>query len=235
MQAILAMDDKGGIGKGNRIPWKSSDDMQFFRLLTVGSTIVMGSETYKSLGKPLQDRRNVVISKTLKQEDHPGVEIHKDLDWADKDWICIGGAQLLKSAIYRNLVKSIYISRIPGDFDCDVKVEIPSNFELVTKFSPEGTTLLVEKWKRKRLAMGSNIQKATQSDFFFRAWLDSANETASVSVWYHATGDHNTSSESTESYIEESMSNLDMYWETGLDPMKNWEVIGKGIIRGWTS
>lgn len=235
MQAILAMDDKGGIGKGNRIPWKSSDDMQFFRLLTVGSTIVMGSETYRSLGKPLRDRHNVVISTTLKQEDHPCVKIYENLDWVDNDWVCIGGAKLLNSAIHRDLISSIYISRISGDFDCDVKLELPSNFELVVKFSPKGTSLVVEKWNRKGRPVGRNVQRSTQCDFFFRTWLDSDNETVSVSVWCHATGDRNASSESTESYIEESVRNLDMYQETRLDPTKNWEVIGKGRIRSWFS
>lgn len=61
---IAACDRNGAIGKGNTLPWKHRADMQMFKKLTTGGTVVMGSKTYLSMGaKPLPNRVNVVLTR----------------------------------------------------------------------------------------------------------------------------------------------------------------------------
>lgn len=74
--AILAMDWRGGIGLNNDLPWKLPNDLKRFRELTMGNVVIMGYNTYMSLGKPLDGRRNIVItSKATKAS---------DLGWPDE-------------------------------------------------------------------------------------------------------------------------------------------------------
>lgn len=61
---IWAASNDGFIGKGNNIPWNVPEDMQNFKSLTEGRTVVMGRKTWESLGsKPLPNRTNIVLSK----------------------------------------------------------------------------------------------------------------------------------------------------------------------------
>jgi dihydrofolate reductase len=59
---IAAVSKNDIIGNGNAIPWKLPTDLQNFRRLTNGGVVVMGRKTYESIGKPLPNRHNVVIS-----------------------------------------------------------------------------------------------------------------------------------------------------------------------------
>jgi len=60
---IVAVDKNGAIGKGGRLPWHYSADMRFFRETTTGNACVMGHKTWLTLGKPLKDRLNIVLSR----------------------------------------------------------------------------------------------------------------------------------------------------------------------------
>lgn len=59
---IVAVDFKNGIGKNNTIPWKNSEDMKHFKNITTGTTIIMGRRTFESIGKPLPNRINIIVS-----------------------------------------------------------------------------------------------------------------------------------------------------------------------------
>lgn len=59
---IAAMSTNRVIGNNNQLPWHYSEDLKHFKEITTGKTIVMGYNTYKSIGKPLPNRRNIVIS-----------------------------------------------------------------------------------------------------------------------------------------------------------------------------
>jgi len=65
---IVAVDEKGGIGKNNTLPWHLPDDLKRFAKLTKGNgnnAIIMGRKTYESIGKPLPGRVNIVMSQTI--------------------------------------------------------------------------------------------------------------------------------------------------------------------------
>ena len=90
---IVAMDRNYAIGKGSKLPWHYPADLKFFKQTTIGNVVVMGTNTYQSIGKPLPDRLNVVISRS----GHDGVppQIMK-LDSVDE-------VVTLSKYIYRNV------------------------------------------------------------------------------------------------------------------------------------
>src|SRR5260370_8138108 len=67
---IVAVDRNGAIGKSGRLPWHYSADMKFFRETTTGNTCVMGHKTWLTLGRPLKDRLNIVLTRQSEIEPH---------------------------------------------------------------------------------------------------------------------------------------------------------------------
>jgi dihydrofolate reductase len=70
-QAIVAMSQNRVIGAGNKIPWHLPEDFRWFKQKTSGHVVIMGRKTFESLGKPLPNRINIVLTR------HPG-RLRKD-------------------------------------------------------------------------------------------------------------------------------------------------------------
>ena len=60
---VAAVGENGVIGRAGALPWRLKSDMQHFRRLTLNRPVVMGRKTYDSIGKPLKDRTNIVITR----------------------------------------------------------------------------------------------------------------------------------------------------------------------------
>lgn len=60
---VVAIADNGVIGRNGRLPWRLKSDMRHFRALTMGRPVVMGRKTFLSIGKPLDGRTNIVVSR----------------------------------------------------------------------------------------------------------------------------------------------------------------------------
>ena len=121
MNIIVAIDDEYGIGKDGKIPWKNSQDLKFFRKTTLESNVIMGRKTFESIGRPLPQRRNIVISSTLKNIE--GVEIVKNLNEAlelsQRKGFIIGGESIYRQALKHIEIDKIYVSKIKRNYDCD--------------------------------------------------------------------------------------------------------------------
>jgi dihydrofolate reductase len=61
---VVAIADNGVIGRAGRLPWNLPDDLKHFRALTLGKSVLMGRRTFESIGRPLQGRQNIVMSRT---------------------------------------------------------------------------------------------------------------------------------------------------------------------------
>lgn len=98
VRMIVAMSLNGAIGKANSIPWHSKEDLLWFKEQTLGKVVVMGSNTWRSIGKPLPNRVNVVLSKSLKEQDMPdGVELYDSFDKIPyNEIVVIGGAEIYR-------------------------------------------------------------------------------------------------------------------------------------------
>jgi len=119
---IVAVAENGVIGIENRLPWHIPEDLQWFKRNTMGKPMIMGRNTFDSLGKPLPGRDHIVLSRSL-QYDHERVFVVASLDEAISvanqraaevgvdEIMVIGGEQIYRQAlpltekIYRTLVK----------------------------------------------------------------------------------------------------------------------------------
>ena len=101
---IAAVDRKGAIGKGGKLPWHYTADMKFFRETTTGHAVVMGRKTWVTIGKPLKNRLNIVLSRDSNIEPEESLVVLTDIDSVISfsaslatDLFVIGGAQIYES------------------------------------------------------------------------------------------------------------------------------------------
>jgi len=113
---VAAMDKNQVIGEDNKIPWTIPNEMKKFKQLTSGNTIVMGRKTFESIGKPLPDRNNVVLSTTMQPTE--GITVCRSIEDIPKNNIfVIGGSQVYKQAI--PLASKMYISYVKKKYKGD--------------------------------------------------------------------------------------------------------------------
>jgi dihydrofolate reductase len=98
---IWAQDKNSGIGKAGDLPWHISEDLKNFKLLTLGSVIVMGRKTWESLPfKPLPKRRNIVLSSQILTDIETYSSVENCITTLKQDGVeqifVIGGAQIYK-------------------------------------------------------------------------------------------------------------------------------------------
>jgi dihydrofolate reductase len=80
LSAIVAVDKHNAIGKDNQLPWHLPEDLKFFKRTTIGKPVLMGRNTYDSMGKPLKDRLNIVLSRQQELVLPDGVLLYHNLD-----------------------------------------------------------------------------------------------------------------------------------------------------------
>lgn len=119
---VVAIAENNAIGKNNQLLWHLPADLKHFKQITSGHTIIMGRKTYDSIGKPLPNRRNIVITRTPGLQ-IPGVEVKGSIEDAlalcsgEEEVFIIGGAEVYKSTI--DLADRIYLTRVHEYYDAD--------------------------------------------------------------------------------------------------------------------
>lgn len=116
---IAAVAKNGVIGSGNALPWRLPADMRRFRALTTGHSVIMGRKTWESIGGPLPDRQNLVVTR---QRDFraDGAIVKPSLDEALRaatfpaPVFCIGGGELYALALPR--ATTLHCTQIDQDF-----------------------------------------------------------------------------------------------------------------------
>ena len=115
---IAAVDRQGAIGKNGKLPWHYSADMKFFRETTTGHAVVMGRKTWLTLGKPLKNRLNLVLSRDSSLEPQESLLVLSDIDSVlslyeslTTDLYVIGGAQIYKAFLPR--IEKWIITEVP--------------------------------------------------------------------------------------------------------------------------
>ncbi len=129
IKLIVAVDLDGGIGKNGQMPWpRLKTDMKRFRELTTGYPVIMGRLTAESIGKPLPNRTNIVMSSTGivgKEWQHVAGDLQTALKMVrtvggiEDCWI-IGGGQIYDLVMRHKLLTQIHVTAIHGCYDCDV-------------------------------------------------------------------------------------------------------------------
>jgi len=129
---IVAISTNYAIGKDGKLPWHHSADLRFFKETTTGNAVVMGSNTWRSIGKPLPNRLNIVLSRSRALElpadvrklsdVNEVVALSKDLD---SDIYIIGGAKIFEA--FADLIDKWIVTVVPDEVD-DADTFIPENF-----------------------------------------------------------------------------------------------------------
>jgi len=119
---IAAMGKNRVIGKDNSLPWKLPADMRHFHDLTLGKPIIMGRKTYESIGKPLPNRTNIIITRDQNYNAEGCIVVHS-IDEAlkasegNEEVMVIGGAQIYKEILPK--ANKMYLTIIDADFEGD--------------------------------------------------------------------------------------------------------------------
>ena len=125
---IVAMAQNRVIGKDGKIPWHIPNDLKRFKSLTYGNAVLMGRKTFDSIGKSLDGRLNLVLSnkKQFTRNVYDDVRyssmfsvLHAYAIPRVNELFIIGGAQVYKEALERDLIDRIYLTQIHKDFDGD--------------------------------------------------------------------------------------------------------------------
>jgi dihydrofolate reductase len=118
---VVAIDRQGGIGVNNALPWRLPEDLAHFKRTTTGHPIIMGRKTFDSIGRPLPNRRNIVITRNPAWR-HDNVDAATSLAEAaaladGAEAFIIGGAQIFDGAL--PLTQKMIVTEIDKAFDCD--------------------------------------------------------------------------------------------------------------------
>ena len=129
---IVAVGKNNEIGKNNQLLWHIPEDLKNFKKITTGKTVIMGRNTYKSIGRALPNRTNIVLSRNFLETDEKVkedkkkyenettklefyddfqkvIEKYKDLK---EEIFIIGGGEIYKKSLEMGIIKRIYMSRV---------------------------------------------------------------------------------------------------------------------------
>ncbi len=119
---VVAMAEDRAIGLNNTMPWRLPDDLKLFKRITMGHPILMGRKTWRSLGRPLPGRQNIVLTRDM-DFDAPGATVIHSLQELDgmelqsEEVMVIGGAQIY--ALMLPLMSRLYVSEVHGNWPAD--------------------------------------------------------------------------------------------------------------------
>ena len=155
---IAALSQNNQIGLNNQMPWHLPEDLHYFKTVTTGHTVIMGRKTFESIGHPLPNRKNIVLTQnpnftpdgvqvihTLKE----ALELCQELP----EVFIIGGGEIYRA--FMPFATKLYLTLIPkviigdttfpdyqNDFRCTHTTPSKSSFE-------DGTTFSFTIWERK--------------------------------------------------------------------------------------
>ena len=129
---IVGISENYAIGRGGKLPWHYSADLKHFKETTMGGTIVMGSSTWRAIGRPLPGRQSIVLSRSeipdLLNEVILCHSVKQALERAERlngDIFIIGGAGVYES--FQDEIARWIVTRIPETID-DADVYMPLQF-----------------------------------------------------------------------------------------------------------
>ena len=121
---IVAMDEKRGIGKAGKLPWRLSSDLRRFRELTMGHHLIVGRKTFESIGKPLPGRQMIVVTRNAGFKPEGCLlagSVQDALSLAQRrgetEVFVIGGAEIYTQTL--DAADRIYLTQVHAEVDAD--------------------------------------------------------------------------------------------------------------------
>jgi dihydrofolate reductase len=153
---IVAISKNYAIGKDGKLPWHYSADLKFFKETTTGNAVVMGANTWRSIGRPLPNRLNIILTRSGKIDPPPDVlmfsESSKVLQLSksvDCDFYIIGGAKTYEA--FADVIEKWLVTCVPeyiDDADTSMPADFLDDFELEETIGLDGD-LTVRIMRRK--------------------------------------------------------------------------------------
>lgn len=140
MKIILAVDENWGIGKGNEMLFHLSTDLKHFKEETIHNIVIMGRNTYESMGSGLTDRENIVLSRNTdyRLDDAKVFNDYKEVlsfvENSPNEAYVIGGSQIVD--IFLPFCNEAIITKIYASRDADTYLhnfDKDNNFEIINK------------------------------------------------------------------------------------------------------
>ncbi len=138
---IIAIAENFAIGKGGKLPWHYSADLKFFKQTTLNNCIVMGYNTWESIGKPLPNRLNIILSRSKTIENQTNVSLLRSKEeiialanYLKSDLFIIGGAKTYTD--FADVIDKWIVTEIPlvvENADVFMPADFLDNFQLVEK------------------------------------------------------------------------------------------------------
>lgn len=132
INGIVAIAKNFAIGKDGKLPWHYSADLKFFKETTTGNAVVMGANTWVSIGKPLPNRLNIVLSRSHEIETQPNVvvahskaEVIAMASFLKCDLFVIGGAKTFSD--FADVIEKWFVTEVPDEV-ADGDVFMPNDF-----------------------------------------------------------------------------------------------------------
>lgn len=129
---IVAVAQNFAIGKRGKLPWHYAPDLKFFKQTTLESAVVMGRNTWASIGRPLPKRLNIVLSRSAKIEPQPNLLVMRSLEeilalekFLKNDLFVIGGAETYQT--FRAAIEKWIVTEIPETIE-DADAFMPPDF-----------------------------------------------------------------------------------------------------------
>lgn len=123
---IVAMAENRVIGKDNQLIWHMPNDLKFFKQKTTGHYVIMGRKSYESMGKPLPNRLNIIVTRNRDYAVEGAMVVHSlddALDFAEqqkqKEVFILGGGEIYRQAFEKKQVDKIYLTEIKDTFEGD--------------------------------------------------------------------------------------------------------------------
>lgn len=134
---IIAIDKNGVMGNDNKLPWRLRDDLKHFKEVTIGSPLIMGSNTFNSLPGILPDREHIVLSTTLYGDENKSVftSIKEALEYCEEskyeNVYVIGGANIVKQFSDFNLFDELIITHVDTEIEkADTKIDLYTDLQI---------------------------------------------------------------------------------------------------------
>jgi dihydrofolate reductase len=120
---IVAMAQNGVIGRENSLPWRLPEDLKRFRSFTLGKPILMGRKTFESIGRPLPERTNLVLTRDRRWYAHGVIVVHSVAEAlsqaaASEELVAIGGAEIYRLLL--PLARRMYLTHVHADVPGDI-------------------------------------------------------------------------------------------------------------------
>ncbi len=129
---IVAIAKNFAIGADGKLPWHYPADLKFFKQTTTGNAVVMGLHTWKSIGKPLPKRLNIVLSRVANLENRADVLLFRSkqevlalTQYLKGDLFIIGGAKTYEN--FADVIEKWIVTEVPLTIE-DANTFMPKNF-----------------------------------------------------------------------------------------------------------